>query len=142
LDSVSRAIVCEPAIAWTATSSWADLLTISTGSGTVMKLTALIASRTTNNASPICLLSFSISRYPSSVVELVYHFVTCWVVVNYPVIKVYLPIRNKLTWKCQCFACKRPIKNGNPTLMFSTVKPELLGILRDICIWMGKIWIN
>ena len=45
---------------------------------------------------------------------------------------------NKLTWKCICFACKRPINSGNPTLMFSTVKPELLGICHATCSYKIK----
>jgi hypothetical protein len=39
----------------------------------------------------------------------------------------------KLTWKCICFACGRPIHSGNPTLMFSTTIPEFLGVCHATC---------
>jgi hypothetical protein len=38
-----------------------------------------------------------------------------------------------LTWKCVCLTCKKPIHSGNPTLMFSTTKPEFLGVCHATC---------
>ncbi len=39
----------------------------------------------------------------------------------------------KITWKHQCYFCQRPIQRGNPTLIFATDKPELIGICHATC---------
>ena len=39
----------------------------------------------------------------------------------------------KITWKHQCYFCQRPIQRGNPTLIFATDRPELIGICHATC---------
>ena len=38
-----------------------------------------------------------------------------------------------ITWKWQCFICKRPIHSGRPTLLFLTDRPQLVGICHSRC---------
>ncbi len=39
----------------------------------------------------------------------------------------------KISWKCQCFGCRRPIHGGRPTILFSTKRPELVGLCHSGC---------
>jgi hypothetical protein len=39
----------------------------------------------------------------------------------------------KMTWKCTCYFCQRPIQRGKPTILFSTDKPEVFGICHATC---------
>ena len=39
----------------------------------------------------------------------------------------------KITWKCLCYSCKRPIQRGKPTILFETDKSEILGICHSTC---------
>lgn len=39
----------------------------------------------------------------------------------------------KITWKHQCYFCQHPIQRGNPTLIFATDRPELIGICHATC---------
>jgi len=39
----------------------------------------------------------------------------------------------KIIWKHQCYFCQRPIQRGNPTLIFTTDRPELIGICHATC---------
>lgn len=39
----------------------------------------------------------------------------------------------KITWKCTCSVCSRPIHSGRPTLLFATDKPELVGVCHSTC---------
>ena len=38
-----------------------------------------------------------------------------------------------ITWRHQCFVCKRPIHSGNPCVVFSTDKAGLVGICHSKC---------
>ncbi len=39
----------------------------------------------------------------------------------------------RITWKCTCYFCQRPIQRGKPAILFSTDKPEVLGICHATC---------
>lgn len=39
----------------------------------------------------------------------------------------------KITWKCLCSICQRPIQRGKPTLLFAIDRPMLLGICHSTC---------
>lgn len=38
-----------------------------------------------------------------------------------------------VTWKCQCFVCKRPIQGGRPCLVFSTERAQFIGVCHSKC---------
>ena len=40
---------------------------------------------------------------------------------------------HKITWHHECLFCKHPIQRGNPTLIFATDKPELIGVCHATC---------
>jgi len=40
---------------------------------------------------------------------------------------------DKVTWRHQCFVCKRPIRGGKPCVVFSTDKTELVGLCHSRC---------
>ncbi|MFC1904988.1 hypothetical protein ACFLXT_04430 [Chloroflexota bacterium] len=40
---------------------------------------------------------------------------------------------HKITWHHQCYFCQRPIQRGNPTLIFATDRPELIGLCHATC---------
>ena len=39
----------------------------------------------------------------------------------------------KITWKCLCYFCQRPIQGGRPTILFATDKAMMLGICHSTC---------
>ena len=39
----------------------------------------------------------------------------------------------KITWKCLCSICQRPIHRGKPTIFFATDRPMMLGICHSKC---------
>ncbi len=39
----------------------------------------------------------------------------------------------KITWKCPCSICQRPIHRGKPTILFATDRPMMLGICHSKC---------
>ena len=39
----------------------------------------------------------------------------------------------KITWKCLCSICRRPIYRGKPTLLFATDRPIMVGICHSTC---------
>ena len=39
----------------------------------------------------------------------------------------------KITWKCLCSICRRPIYRGKPTLLFATDRPMMVGICHSTC---------
>lgn len=52
----------------------------------------------------------------------------------------------RITWKCQCFVCKRPIHGGRPCVVFSTNKAGLVGICHSGCSYslhrFGYYWMQ
>jgi len=39
----------------------------------------------------------------------------------------------KITWRCICYICQRPIQGGRPTILFAKDKPMMLGICHSTC---------
>ena len=39
----------------------------------------------------------------------------------------------KITWKCLCSICQRPIHRGKPTILFATDRPIMIGICHSKC---------
>ncbi len=39
----------------------------------------------------------------------------------------------KITWKCLCSICRRPIQRGKPTILFATDRPTMIGISHSKC---------
>lgn len=39
----------------------------------------------------------------------------------------------KITWKCLCYVCQRPIQGGKPTILFTKNKPMMLGVCHSTC---------
>lgn len=39
----------------------------------------------------------------------------------------------KITWKCLCSICQRPIHRGKPTILVAEDKPEMIGICHAAC---------
>ena len=46
----------------------------------------------------------------------------------------------KITWKCLCHICKRPIQGGRPTILFATDKPMILGVCHSRCSYSQYIY--
>ena len=42
-------------------------------------------------------------------------------------------VMQKITWKCLCSVCQRPIHSGKPTILFAADKPEIIGICHSTC---------
>jgi hypothetical protein len=46
----------------------------------------------------------------------------------------------KITWKCVCSVCQRPIYRGKPTLLLATDRPVMVGICHSTCGYGLRKW--